>query len=171
MRWGDQSSDVWLQMCWQPCTHPGHIKKKWPNIHTCVKLSWWPSYQTKITTTFSLSAEWRVILPMKHIWNLSVSTLVCMVLSEAIGELQDCILATRLVFPSVLKYRILVILISFAGYFLFPFYYSCCNIYRENVWQVGNYHTKPSHHKGKMLDNQNQIMFSNLSREGISLKC
>ena len=52
-------------------------------------------------------------------------------------------------------FLILVILISFAGYFLFPFYYSCWNIYRENVWQVGNYHTKPSHHKGKMLDNQN----------------
>ena len=36
---------------------------------------------------------------------------------SCLKQLENCILVTRLVFFSVLKYRILVILISFAGYF------------------------------------------------------
>ena len=91
MRWDDQSPVVWLQMCWQPCIHSGHIKKSVlifthasSSLGDClVRLKLRPLLVYLLSEGSSFL--WNTFWICMH-----DSTLVCIVLSEAIGELHSC---------------------------------------------------------------------------------
>ena len=95
--WDDHSPDVWLQMCWQPCIHPGYIKKSVlifthasSSLGDCfVRLKLRPLlvYLLSEGSSFLWNTFW---ICMTALW----SALSCL------KQLENCILVTRLVFSS-----------------------------------------------------------------------